>query len=91
MVSPASTLSFSDGVNQHCFLLASVDQGQFSPNEPLALVLLPSYKNSVCKWDAALNVLPAKDRAMHLHAFCFYLVKDFSILKKNLYTEASVL
>lgn len=89
-VSPASTLSFSDGVNQLCFCQHQWSRDSFH-QKSLALFFLPSCKNSVCTWDAAMNVLPKKDTIMHPHAFCFYPVKYFSTLKKNLYDEASVL
>lgn len=41
--------------------------------------------------ECCANALPKKDTAMHPHAFCFYPVKNFTILKKNLCAEASVL
>lgn len=91
VVSPASTLSFSDGVNQHLFCWHHRSRDSFHQMSLWLCFFLPSYKNSVCKWDAVLNVLHKKDTAMHPCAFCFYPVKCFTILKKNLWAEAPVL
>ena len=89
-VSPGSTWSFSDSVNQQIF-------GGISGATPVSTkwgscsVFSACLKSSVCKPAVATTVLPKKDTARHPHAFRCCSVKYFVFLRKCLHRSFTVL